>query len=144
MNTLPLRPHFEVPKFDPDGEKEAILSRFDLNDIAAADVFGNRILVAKWIRENVGSIRLSAQTQREDRWQGKVGVVLAVGPLAFEDDNNNDWRGQRAKVGDWVLFSYGDGLDFDYSKPGSFDKVPCKLLREGEIAMILPRPDFAY
>jgi hypothetical protein len=38
------------------------------------------------VRPNVtsGGIIMTQRTSEEDRWQGKVGLVLRVGPLAFD------------------------------------------------------------
>jgi hypothetical protein len=107
-------------------------------------LFGARVLVAKWIRKKVGSILLSAKTQVEDGFQGKVGLVLKVGPLAFRDDDHHDWAGQTAKAGDWIQFNYSSGSDFDHYPAGSTEPVRCKILDESEIQMIIQRPDFAF
>lgn len=132
------------PRFDSDEEKAAILGALDVAEIDDSLLMGSRLLVAKWIRRSEGKIQLTTATRNEDKFQGKVGLVLKVGPLAFEDDATHDWRGQRARPGDWVLFGYGDGTDFDYRPAGTHDHIPCKLLGEGDIAMVIPRPDFAY
>jgi hypothetical protein len=142
--TLPLRAGLLPPAFDADSEKTRIMSQFDQADIDAIDLMGARVLVAKWIREKAGSIHLATQTKREDGFQGKIGLVLKTGPLAFTDDARHDWHGQSAQPGDWVLYGYSDGHDFDYTAPGKFDRVPCKVLEEGHIQAVLPRPDFAY
>lgn len=109
-------------------------------------VFGNRILVAKYVRQTVGTsgrILASVETQREDRWQGKVGVVVAVGPLAFVDDAANDFKGQSVKPGDWVLFNYGDGSDLDLVLQGA-EKIPCKMIKDVEIHGVITRPESIY
>lgn len=129
---------------DSEAEKQALLAQFDMEELDRTELLAGRILVAKFIRTNIGKIITSTQTQNEDKFQAKVGLVLKLGPLAFENDDNHDWKGQRAKVGDWILFFYGDGHDFDYSGPTSHDRVPCKVITEGDVQMILTRPDFAY
>lgn len=46
----------------------------------------NECLVATYIKAAVtkGGIIIPGATQEEDRWQGKVGLLLACGPAAFD------------------------------------------------------------
>lgn len=141
---LALRAKPLIPTFDPDEEREKIMSQIDAAELDQVEVFGARLMVAKWIRTKAGSIHMAQQTQREDGFQGKVGLVLKVGPLAFQDDANHDWCGLTVKPGDWVVYGHCDGHDFDFSPKGTFDRIPCKILDEANIQMIVPRPDFAY
>lgn len=140
---LPIKKNL-VPIFDSDEEKGRILAQFDMAEIEGIALFGGRLIVAKWIRDKVGRIIVPAGAKNEDNYQGKVGLVLKVGPMAFEDDANHNWYDMRAKVGDWVMYGHSDGADFDYSKNGTHDRVPCKMLDEVHVQAILPRPDFAY
>jgi hypothetical protein len=133
-----------IPKFDSDAEKARIMGQFNMEEINAIPLFGARIIVAKWIRNQVRGVLMSEQTRREDGFQGKVGLVLRVGPLAFQDDDRHDWCGLSAKVGDWAVYSYSSGTDWDYSPSGPFERIPCKTLTENDIDFIVPRPDFAY
>ena len=59
------------------------------------DVLHNQILVAIYIRPEVtqGGIYLADQTIKEDEYQGKCGLVLKSGPLAFKSDDRNDFAG---------------------------------------------------
>lgn len=140
---LPLKKNL-VPIFDSDDERQKIWNQVDMAEIEAIPLFGGRLIVAKWIRDKIGKIFVPKAAQNEDLYQGKVGLVLKVGPMAFEDDANHNWYGMRANVGDWVMFGHSDGADFDYSKNGTHDRVPCKMLDEVHVQAILPRPDFAY
>lgn len=49
----------------------------------------------------------------EDKWQGKVGLVVAMGPIAFTEDDNHKWGKVVPKIGDWVMISIGDSYSFD-------------------------------
>lgn len=133
-----------IPTFDPEVERRALMDQIDMDELDRTQLIAGRVLIAKFIRKNIGRIITSSQTQKEDGFQGKVGLVLKLGPLAFTNDDNHNWHGQCPKVGDWVLFFYGDGHDFDYSVAGSHDRVPCKVITEADVQMILTRPDFAY
>jgi hypothetical protein len=60
------------------------------------------VLVAVWKRpEKIGSIYTAVKSQNEDEWQGRVGLVLAVGPAAWRDPVKYP-EGAWAKPGDWV------------------------------------------
>jgi len=126
-----------------DGLREMLLA--DLAPWAATvGVQRNRVVVATYIRPNVtaGGIIRPDSTQDEDRYQGKAGLVLRLGPVAFDyeelhttaDRIAEDWSGKKpltrkqaiAKarkaldlpgVGDWVVFrayeSYEIGVVID-------------------------------
>lgn len=49
----------------------------------------------------------------EDKWQGKVGLVVAMGPIAFTEDDHHTWGSAVPKIGDWVMISVGDSYSFD-------------------------------
>lgn len=53
----------------------------------------------------------------EDKYQGKVGLVMALGPIAFKEDDNHQWGGVTPQVGDWVMISVGDTYSFDLPGP---------------------------
>lgn len=131
---------------DPDIERAKIYEQIDTDEIENVSLFGNRVLVAKWIRKEIGSLITPEQSRKEDTWQGKVGLVLKVGPIAFRDDPavGIDWCGLKCEPNDWVLYSKQDGEDFGWRPKGKHTYVEMKILREGDIAMVLPRPDFAY
>lgn len=127
---------------DPGAERQKIVDA--IGDVSDVVIMGNRILVAKFIREKDGSIIVSEQTQKEDEFQGKVGLVLGVGPLAYKEDTEGEWGGQTVKVGDWVMYRASSGIDFDLRPVGSPTRVKCKWLFEGQVDAVIPRPDFAY
>src|SRR5436853_7596118 len=77
------------------------------------EVFHNRVLVATYIapeRTKGGIIRVD-RTLAEDRFQGKVGLVIKCGPLAFVDDKVAKFGGATVKPGDWVTFRPSDGTE---------------------------------
>lgn len=132
---------------DPVAEAKKLFAR--VGDLSGIKLFGNRILVAKFERTTVGTsglLHAAPKTQLEDQYQGKVGLVLKVGPTAFVDDEAHGivWNGDSVKPGDWVFYYYADGIDMDVCPIGSTDQVHCKLLREGDVNGIVPRPDFLF
>src|SRR5215475_13835609 len=72
------------------------------------ELFGNTILVAVYVRPEKArhgtlELHLSDQTRKEDEYQGKVGLVVKMGPRAYVDDDNFSFNGQKVEVGDWVV-----------------------------------------
>jgi co-chaperonin GroES (HSP10) len=94
--------------------------------VADIDVMRNRVLVATYHRpeKTTGGIILVDDTLNEEKWQGKTGLVLKVGPVAFQFDevleemSTNGGDAQAAHevhrlptVGDWVHFRNSDAWD---------------------------------
>jgi hypothetical protein len=85
------------------------------------------VLIVMYERTNVkdGQERRSAggiivpitanSTASEDKFQGKVGLVMAMGPIAFKADDTHDWGSPNdvPKVGDWVLVNVSQTYSFD-------------------------------
>lgn len=123
------------PAFDEEREtKEWVFSELGLLD--DVELFFNDILVAKYIRQQIaGGLIASAETQKEDRWQGVVGLVLKVGPRAFVDDDRNKFYGITVKRGDWVLYRNSDGWDKNIARLGerTTDPVQCRIIQDVHI-----------
>lgn len=90
----------------PDGLKARLLAELT-PQLDGIDLQRNRCLVATYIRPNItrGGIIITDKASEEDRWQGKVGLLLKVGPTAFDYEELHD----RADA----LFEDNDEPDFD-------------------------------
>jgi hypothetical protein len=66
-------------------------------------------------------------TQEEARWQGRVGLLLAKGPLAWRNDERTDFGGTNYEVGDWVCFDRQDG------RQTVINRVHCRRLKDVDI-----------
>ena len=64
--------------------KEAILKKF--GDLSGLQLFHADVLVATYLRPNItkGGIVLTDKYADEDKFQGKVGLIIAVGENAFQ------------------------------------------------------------
>lgn len=127
----PLAPR--VPAFDPEDDwRTSIMRRLgDLDDI---ELLFNDVLVAKYIRDKASDhIIASHETQREDSWQGVVGLVLKLGPRAFQDDANNKFHDVTVKPGDWVLYRNSDGWDKDIQFVGEYVAAKCRIIQDVHI-----------
>lgn len=130
------------PQIDSKEEVEKLLKA--VGDISDIRVFGTKVLVALYMPEKVGSLVATANTQRENRYQGKVGLVLKKGHLAFVSDDSNNFGPDTVEVGDWVYFDYAVGSELEIHREGTFEKVVCKVMRDTEINGVAPRPDAIY
>ena len=64
---------------------------------------GYYVLIAQWAKpEKVGSIIIAHQTRDEDKYQGRAGVVLAVGADAYKGERYPG--GAWCKAGDFVAW----------------------------------------
>ncbi len=78
-------------------------------------VYGHDILVAIYNRadqKTAGGIIVPG-SNREDEFQGKVGMVVALGPMCSEENSPGyeAWFGaEPPKVGDWVILNTRDGF----------------------------------
>lgn len=52
-----------------------------------------------------------------DKYQGKVGLVMAMGPIAFKEDDTHQWGGVTPNIHDWVMINVGDTYSFDLPGP---------------------------
>lgn len=99
---------------------------------------GHQVLVATYIRpeKTAGGLLQSATTLKEDEYQGKVGMIVAMGPLAFHEQELAWHGGAVPKIGDFVWYRVHDG----------FMKVvnghPCRTLEDKQIRGLVPDPDY--
>lgn len=103
-------------------------------------VLGARVLVATYIRpeKTTGGIILTDKSRGEDVWQGKVGLVLALGPLAFQNDEEHRWGEIKPQVGDWVLTNIGDTRRLQLG-PSS-----CRFVEDVHVQAIITDPDTVW
>lgn len=76
---------------------------------------------------------------REDLFQGKVGVVMKVGHLAFTEDSDHRWQDFKPAIGDWVVINVGDTFSWDL--PGGWR---IRIVDENMVRAIVPVPDMAW
>ena len=103
-------------------------------------IFGNFVLLGVYERPSVtkSGIHLAQQTTSEDQHQGKAGLVLKKGPVAFVSDANYDFKGQNVEIGDWVSIWVSDGRRLYVN--GQL----CRLVEDQYIRLKIPAPDVVY
>lgn len=129
--TAMLMAHEEDPR-------EAILKA--VGDLSGIEIMHNMILIGTYVRPNKtkSGILLSDNTRKEDEHQGKVGLVLKKGPLAFVNDQRNDFAGQNVEAGEWVFYRVSDGWQMN------INGHHCRMMEEVHIRGKLKSPDIIY
>ena len=108
-----------------------------VGDLSNVQVYNNLILVATYKRpeKTKSGIILTDTTRKEDEYQGKVGLVIKKGPLAFVDDKDTGFEGQNVELGSWVVYRYSDGT------PLSVHGVHCRLIEDTHVKLAVASPD---
>lgn len=105
-----------------------------IGDISQLDLFGNQILIAIYIRPQKTSsgIFLTDNYRDEDKWQGKMGLVIKKGTSSLVDPADE------VQVGDWVVFRPSDGWGL------TLNGVMCRMLDDRVIRGRAPSPDTIF
>jgi len=114
--------------------------REEIGDVSNVEIFNNYILVGVYIRPNKtkSGLYLSDKTTDEDRYQGKVGLVLKKGPDAFVDTEGKWFRGVEIKENDWIVFRPSDGWQV------TVNGVLCRMLEDTSVKGSIDTPDRVY
>lgn len=113
----------------------------ELGDISGIEVGNDRVVIAIYRHEGVtkGGIITPTKTHDESDYQGKVGLIIKLGPLVPIKD---EIRGFPLKIGDWVVVNSSSGLSMHAGGHGS--KAMLRMLPETEIHMRVPQPDVVW
>lgn len=112
----------------------------EIGKLDSIEIFNNQVLAAVYIRPNKtkGGIYLSDQTTNEDRFQGKVGMIVKMGPSAFVDPNNEWFNGLKMGVGDWIFFRPSDGWHV------TVNGVLCRVVVDVDVKGKILAPDAVW
>lgn len=124
-------------KHDIEPKKEILEA---VGDIKEVEIFNNQILVGIYIRpqKTASGIILTDQTVDEDRYQGKVGLVLKMGPEAFVDEAGKWFKNMKINVGDWIVFRPSDGWSV------AFNGKACRILDDTAVRGRVKSPDIVW
>lgn len=78
---------------------------------------------------------LPDNTTQESMYQGKVGLVVSLGPVAFDDPQ---FGGLEIEEGDWVVYRAADGWQL------TMNGQHCRVLRDTEIRARVASPAIVY
>jgi co-chaperonin GroES (HSP10) len=103
-------------------------------------VLHSQVLVAGYVRpaRTASGLWLTDKTIEEDRFQGNIGMVIALGKGAFKDDAVAKFHGDKLEVGDWVMYVPADGIAL------FINEVPCRLFSDTRILMKVTNPEIYY
>lgn len=109
----------------------------EIGDLSTIKLFNNQILVGVYIRpEKMKSgLLLPNQTTEEDRFQSKVGLLLKMGPSAFEPNDEGWFKGETFNLHDWLVFRPADGWSI------TVHGVLCRILIDTQVKMRPQIPD---
>lgn len=136
---------------NPEQQKTQILET--LGDLDQYQLLDDECLIAVYAESNVLSritdatgktVELVGTDSRttESRYQGKVGLLVKIGPTAFTYHNNGQaYAGVRPEVGDWVVSHASDGREIwlrgiDSHAPW----VTCRRIKWDRIVMRVTDP----
>ena len=111
------------------------------------EIFHNLVLVATYVpSEKIGSIIVPDKSMMESRFQGKMGLVLKLGPLAFKDDAVARFGGVTIEPGDWVMYRPSDGIELFIKDHAGLanDGLPCRLIEDTLIKGRVTDPSLIY
>ena len=93
-------------------QKQAIIDA--VGDLAGIDVLSDLVLVGTYIRpeKTTGGIIRPKETIDEDEHQGKCGLVLKKGPIAYGDWESDEDLGKNATLHTWVVFQAANTWKF--------------------------------
>lgn len=108
-----------------------------IGDLSGYELAPSKVLVGIYQRpeKTAGGIILTTKTKDEDIYQGVVGLVLAIGPGAFEDDDVNKFHGFKVNVGDWIEYKVSD------TEKVGINGVLCRRLPDVLVKAKIANPD---
>jgi co-chaperonin GroES (HSP10) len=128
-------PH--MPMLHEKDPKLAILE--ELGDISNVELFHNQVLLATYLRptKTKSGLILTDAHVDEDRYQSKVGLLVKMGPRAFEQDGT--WfDGLTFQEHDWLIFRPSDGWSI------TVNNVLCRIFDDVNIKGRVDNPDAVY
>jgi len=120
--------------------KTALLNAIGKPTLREMTVLHSQVLVATYVQpaKSKGGIFMPDKIVEEDRWQGNIGLVIALGKGAFKDDSVAKFHGDNLKIGDWVMYVAADGISL------FIKQVPCRLFQDTRILMKVENPEIYY
>jgi len=141
-------PAAKQKEYDP---KQELLDK--IGDISRAEVAQNEVLLAMYMRPEMtaGGIIMPHQNLKEDRYQGKVGLVVKIGGacrFVRTDEKTGITYGIPIDLHDWVVVRTSDtwsleiNSDPNVSDPRAF--TLCRLVYDDQIKMKIPFPGMVW
>ena len=109
----------------------------NLGDYSGVELFGNQVLVAVYIRpqKTKSGIYITDKMVDEDRFQGKVGLLVVAGPQAFTASSDEWFENVEVNPGDWLVFRPSDGWSINVNG------VLCRIMSDVQVKGRIDGPD---
>jgi len=127
-----------------DDPKQFLLDRCALW-LPKINIFHNWIITATyWLPDYLAvpntdkKLYLPDKTHDEALWQGKIGLVIAKGKLAFRDSDYIKFEGQNIEIGEWAFYDIMEGRQF------TIERVHCRRLKDTQIVGTIEDPRLVY
>lgn len=93
-------------------QRQAIIDA--VGDLAGIDVFSDMVLIGTYIEpeKTAGGIYRPVEVLQESEHQGKVGLVLKKGPIAYGDWEDDVSLGKNATLHTWVVYQASNTWKF--------------------------------
>lgn len=126
-----------------DAEKSKSEIKKAIGDLSGVELWHNQVLAAVYIRpeKTAGGVILPDYTggrRDEDKWQGKVGLIVKKGPYAFDDPQGKWFKGTKVSIEDWIFFRASDGWSI------TINGVICRILDDTAIKGKVDHPERVF
>jgi len=111
-----------------------------VGDISKVKVGSDLVLLGTYIRneKTAGGIIRPKDNVQEDEFQGKVGLVLKVGPIASGGWEDDATIGQMAELHTWVVYQIKDAW------PVQINGTACRFVPYEKIRAQIPDPSMVF
>lgn len=108
------------------------------NSLDGFEILNNEVLLAIYMRPKMtkGGIMLTPRVLDEDKYQGKVGLVVKVGPSC-------DFPTVPIALHDWVMIKASDSLALDLLATDD-KEINCRLVMDKYIRVKLQTPGMVW
>lgn len=138
MTSLAIKREIIANSVDP---KAALLYAIGQDAIDNYDLFEDDLLVATYVPPaKIGSIIIPGKSQEENRFQGKCGLILKMGPTAFKYNRSQEYafEGKKPEVGQWAVLRFSDAWEV------GLKGVSCRIVRANQIRGIVADPSVMW
>jgi co-chaperonin GroES (HSP10) len=108
----------------------------ELGDLSGVELWHNQVLCAIYVapEKTAGGIIRPLSNVEEDIHQGKIGLIVKMGPRAFASDAKWQWPDDVGE-GDWVFYKVSDGWAC------TVNRVKCRMLEDVDVKGRAATPD---